>query len=393
MPRLAVGLSLLLLSARAFAQNEPHCDATNARFNISEQAKTGYDFVPTTPDETLGFHVVYSAKRNPGGSEIASTACIYVFALDDDEVLIFGSGFGDTSTPEGGAFFDADYDVSNVDAVIRGCLGLDAALVRVRFAAPHGHPDHINVAFIRALERADYVLAEIAYHAGDRGWIEQLPWLARHRPLLRVLTGGVPCTSELASYASPLGRLWLLSRPGHTPGSIDLVLDVGGDPAERVLVRGSTPDGACAGLLDGVGLILDAHGTAIVPGSRRAELEVVAGRGLNPSCFRATTRPRIGTTWLAQVDVSQHPDAALVYVVATSQRLEPGLVVEYGELIVDLSSRILFSCTLPSSGLLDGVPIAIPNETILMGRVATVQATILGGGPELCNALELVIGL
>ena len=36
--------------------------------------------------------------------------------------------------------------------------------------------------------------------------------------------------------------------------------------------------------------------------------------------------------------------------------------------------------------------VPIPKEPTLMGRTAYVQASILGGGYELCNGLRLVIG-
>ena len=88
------------------------CRATNARYNVTLTPKTGYDFVPIVDDDSLGFYVAYSAKQNETNTEIAGTSCMYVLPLVGDEVLVFGGGYGDTYTIPGGAFYDADYDLS-----------------------------------------------------------------------------------------------------------------------------------------------------------------------------------------------------------------------------------------------------------------------------------------
>jgi DNA polymerase-3 subunit beta len=109
----------------------------------------------------------------------------------------------------------------------------------VRFVAPHGHIDHINADCIRELRARGYQIREIAFHAGDAGAVNSLPgWRTQDKAVFRVLRNSTgQCQEELASYASPLGRIWFYSRPGHTPGSIDLALDVGGDPTNRMIVR------------------------------------------------------------------------------------------------------------------------------------------------------------
>lgn len=278
-PRSTALLVLALASpARAQLPEVECCRASNARYNIVQQPKSGYDFVPIVRDDSLGLYVAYSAKQNESNTDFVSTSCMYVLPLYGDEVLIFGGGFGDTGNIVGGAFFDADYDVAMIKEAIVHCMGRELAKTRIRFVAPHGHPDHITVAFIRALERAGFTMSEIAYHAGDRDWIEGLPWLAHHPALFRVLTG-TACNQPILSYDSPLGSIWFTPRPGHTPGSIDLVLDVLGDPADRVLILGSAT-GGCAPA-EGVRMTLPAHGTVIIGGPRKAEAEVLLGQGLN----------------------------------------------------------------------------------------------------------------
>ena len=385
-------LILLALTSVTPPQMAESCDchAVNARYNVVAQPKTGYDYVPIVEDDSLGFYVAYSAKQNGANTDFVSTSCMYVLPLVNDEVLIFGGGFGDTWYVPGGAFFDADYDVAMIKEAIVGCMQRDLARTRIRFLAPHGHPDHITVAFLRALERAGFALAEIAYHEGDRTWIEQLPWLGHHPQLFRALPPA-SCGAELRAYASPLGRLWVTHRPGHTPGSIDLVLDVRGDPTNRWLIQGSAAGGCPAP--SGVQMTLAAHGTVMIGGPRRAAVTQYNGMGVNRTCFTSVTPPRVGSTWVVQLDLAAHPGATHTYVFGTDCHFEPGLATPYGEMLVNPLGRYPLNVTRPVFALdKELVGMDIPKIPSLMGRVLYVQGAILGGRVELCNALRIVLG-
>lgn len=366
------------------------CAATNARYNVVSRPKTGYDYIPLVPDDSLGLYVAYSAKQNDTNTDFVSTSCMYVLPLEGDEVLIFGGGFGDTYNIPGGAFFDANYDAAMLHDIIVGCMGRDPATTRVRFLAPHGHPDHITVAIIKAIERTGLELVEIAYHAGDRAWIEQLPWQAHHPALFTVLPGA-PCNQEILSYRSPLGHLGVIHRPGHTPGSIDLVLDVQDDVTNRVVIQGSA-GGGCPEP-SGVTLTLAAHGTALIGGPRRAQSLQLNGSGLNRPCFRSATPPKLGTDWTAEVEVGKHPGATHVLLFGTDCIYSPPLQTPLGEIFVNGAGRVQLAATIPvTDSPVQSFSISIPNDPTLMGRVCFVQSTIFGGAPELCNALQLVIG-
>ncbi len=393
MPTLcSAALFLLALASPALAQTNDvrFCRATNARYNVLQQPKTGYDFVPIVDDDSLGVYVVYSAKQNDTNTDFIGTSCIYVLPLLNDEVLIFSGGFGDTGNIPGGAFCDADYDGGFIKEAIRDCMGRDLAKTKVRFVAPHGHPDHITVAFIRALERAGLSVAEISYHEGDRAWIEQLPWQAHHPALFHVLSGSV-CNQEILSYESPLGHIWFTPRPGHTPGSIDLVLDLLGNPGERVQILGSVAGGCPAP--SGVTMTLPAHGTVLIGGPRRAMVENLPGRGANRTCFTSVRPPRLGSNWLAELEVGQHPGALSFYVFGTDAMFSPGRMTHFGELLVNLLGRTQHSLVVPVlTGETETITVPIPREPALMGRVCYAQATIFGGGIEFSNGLRLVIG-
>ena len=188
------------------------------------------------------------------------------------------------------------HDVAHMDEVIRGCMGLDPERAKLRVVTPHGHPDHMTVAFVRAVERAGYGVRQIAYHLGDRGWIEQLPWDPHHPALFTVLPS-TPCSKSLGlEFDGPTGHIWFVSRPGHTPGAVDLVMDVQGDATDRILIRGSLAGGACSVPPPNVRLTLSAHSTQILPGVPNAPAEVtpVVGRGLNRPCLSV---PRFKKTY------------------------------------------------------------------------------------------------
>ncbi len=231
------------------------CAVDNARANGALPLKTNADFVPVTGDDALGFYCVYGVKASTSGG-VGGNVGIFLFELMGGEVLVYGSGYGNIP---GANLFDAAYDMERVDQVIRFCMGRVPAQTPLRLLAPHGHGDHINPACNRELERLGYPIVEIAFHPGDFPIINGMAWTPADRTLFRALPAGTTCLQELTSYASPLGKLWAFERPGHTDGSIDLVLDVQDDVTNRIVVRGSQPSSPCAPL-PGQREILDAHG-------------------------------------------------------------------------------------------------------------------------------------
>ena len=263
------------------------CPLESARENRGYPLERGEDFVPVTGDDGLGFYCVYSGKAVEGGGPgISNNVGIFLFPLVNGEVLLFGAGYGDANW-----FVEptesAGHDAARVDGLIRSCLGRTPERTPIRFLAPHGHIDHINADFVRELRRRGYPIRDIAFHSGDANAVKNLPgWTLEDRAAFLTLRNDTgACQEELIAYASPLGKLWVFLREGHTSGSVDLVIDVEGDPNNRVVVRGSGESyGTCP--IPGVREAVEAHGNVLLQ-ARTPEL--LAFSPANASALGTTT--------------------------------------------------------------------------------------------------------
>jgi hypothetical protein len=390
-----------------------NCPAGNALENKPSPYEVGIDFVPVTTDGSLGFHVVYSAKKQGSTQAIGNNSTISIFELDGGELLVFGAGYGDPIGP-GTALNDAAFDVANVDAVVQQCLGRSPASTTVRFVAPHGHGDHVNPSFIHELENFGYLVQDIAYHEDDAGLVNGMSgWRTQDRSRFVAIRDGPKCTGELLSFSSPLGKIWFLSRPGHTSGSIDLVLDVRGNVEDRFVVLGSQKGGSCSTQPEGTRNTIEAHGNAIVP----IVAQVVSyGCGANPtgSLSVLSGSPRIGTSSTVGIDdplgrvaagalpflfVSAAPDPAIP---CGSVLMLPGLAGS-AELLISLTYVDLISVALPGSpwlgpGRPSSIGYSIPRDVALINVSLFGQGLLfdasggIGARLAFTDALEFRIG-
>lgn len=113
------------------------------------------------------------------------------------------------------------------------------------------------------------------------------------------------------------------------------------------------------------------------------------GSGTNASCFAAAA-PVLGAPWQATVDARLHPGATLTVVLGRAAA-HPGLATPFGELLVDASSPLVLRSVVAGAGLVVH-PGSVPLDLALLGRSAALQGLILGGGTELCNAVDVVLG-
>ena len=201
------------------------------------------------------FYVIYSLRSADDGTAPCSpgpkgspenSSCIYVLPLEPTDAeppiqgaLVFGAGYGDWCLATHGAACDAQ----QLDHVLRTELGFAPETTDLRFLAPHGHLDHINPAFLEAVAGLGYRWQEIALHAADLRLdyragpsVDDMPWSADLRKRFVLLEEAGDWPPPYRPLRSSLGELRLEHRPGHTPGSLDLILET---PTQTIALRGS----------------------------------------------------------------------------------------------------------------------------------------------------------
>lgn len=145
--------------------------------------------------------------------------------------------------------------------------------------------------------------------------------------------------------------------------------------------------GSLSASVSAVAGVLSAH--FLFEACPAARATVRNGSGANALCFAALP-PVLGSSWSATVDASAHPGATATAIYA---HVNPssGTFLAAGELLLDLTSPRIFVSTVLGSGLVvhNGT---IPNSAALTGVSASLQGLILGGGLELCNAVDVVLG-
>lgn len=209
--------------------------------------------------------VAYSARTSDGltaDNDVTMTA----LQVDATTYLLFGTGYGDGLQPGTGArnLKSAAFDAGTIDRLVRTRMGISTPQVRV--AATHGHGDHVGPEMLRELRALGHVVLSIGAHIGDQGIILAMPWTAQDLALMSWYQGkrcatltesGVPIGIQTL-----LGPVFFQSRPGHTPGSVDLVLDPAGDTKKRVVMLGSKGTMPCSTLAPKAVRVFQAHGHA-----------------------------------------------------------------------------------------------------------------------------------
>ena len=130
----------------------------------------------------------------------------------------------------------------------------------------------------------------------------------------------------------------------------------------------------------------------VVPAGAVAATGLVRnGSNTNRLCYANVSKPVLGNLWRATIDATGHAGASFSGLLGHTA---PSSGTFYGssEILIDLASPRLFRAIFPSSGGLDTFTSPVPCDASLNGAVAFTQAFVLGGGVELCNALDLTLG-
>jgi glucose/arabinose dehydrogenase len=151
---------------------------------------------------------------------------------------------------------------------------------------------------------------------------------------------------------------------------------------------------------DGFGELLIVDGTAsnsgevfkLVPaGAPDANATIANGSGINRVCLTSASEPILGNVWEARVDAAGHPGITTTFL-ACHASSSSGTFFNGFEVLIDGSSPRYFTLGLPSTGTTDVIRAQLPCDVALSGLKASIQAILLGGGLELCNALDITLG-
>ncbi len=116
------------------------------------------------------------------------------------------------------------------------------------------------------------------------------------------------------------------------------------------------------------------------------------GMGINRACLQSLNRPVVGGTWMVRIAAAGHPGAMVSGMLGVDAPLVPGVVIAYGELLIDLNGTKLLRASQASNGVADDFAFAIPPDPALVGLVGYVQGFVAGNGVEFCNALDVKLG-
>lgn len=197
-------------------------------------------------------YVVYSALDQDSMTlplRMDATASIYVVRgepVPDSnlrEVLIFGAGYGNPNGVTKEAAWNvlgrnyevvnsSAFDAANVDYVVQQCFGMSPERTRFTFVAPHGHQDHFNADLFAALEDLDYSVVDLSLHVAtpdltsaldqNQDGTADMPSHLEDRITLLGPTAPI-CGDAVRDFPVASGTLRVVSFPGHTNGSVNLL--------------------------------------------------------------------------------------------------------------------------------------------------------------------------
>jgi hypothetical protein len=144
----------------------------------------------------------------------------------------------------------------------------------------------------------------------------------------------------------------------------------------------------------GSGGIDDAVTIHYQPTSPAAVVTSRNGTGLNPEIFDTVTRPVLGKTWTSTIDAGAIGGSGFTVVAAYKDPLDPGIVFDLGEILIDLSSAQLFVNWSTVVGGVSTHNVPVPNNPAFSGFTLSTQAFLSGAGAAgtVTNALDLVVG-
>ncbi len=180
-------------------------------------------------------------------------------------------------------------------------------------------------------------------------------------------------------------------------GGVLIEVLVASDAAPEDLLGGSVAAGPCWQVAGAWGNdeLGENAGAAYAYVLVHASATTFNGSGTNPALMTTIEPPAIGQHWAIEVDATAYPSAGLT-TVFVYERVGTPVLTTFGEILVDLGSRLVTTSSVPGTGLAVH-EIAIPDDPFLLGFQAAAQALVSTGGPgfpflALSNAEGVVIG-
>ena len=116
---------------------------------------------------------------------------------------------------------------------------------------------------------------------------------------------------------------------------------------------------------------------------------VRTGLGINLNAYTSETLPIIGMDWRTRIQTTAVPGANLTYMLGLSEPFDPGLLLNVGELLVDVTSEPLITNPVPPAGGSAVHVIPIPSNSLFQGLEVFTQGVIFAPGTvKLTNAID-----
>ncbi len=245
-----------------------------------------------------------------------------------------------------------------------GTAPVGAAGITQTFAYPSGSPNLVfDVAFLLAGSQNDFMSVDVT----DGTTTQNLYYADSSSSFPNVSAKYLLPMTDISTVIADLDTLF----PSSSPATIFTI----------TVQVGNAVDGLddSKGYIDDIRILQD------------AATSLRNGTGVNALCYSSVSPPAIGSTWTVQIDHSSHPGAT--FTISIGKAAPATIPSKFGEILV--TGGTYYQSLLPSTGTADLHSFAIPLDINFVGIPSATQGVILGGpgGPESCNAVDIVIGL